>query len=311
MKKWNMTIEDKIDHEELIILYKAHCRKKRIFVLSMFMIIIVITLGAKFYLNSIDQSTKNKLELKINNNYYSYKDKTFYVPANQINEFDPYKCISSFNSYYKLTITIKNEEMFKRGISGSYDILFDFTSKQIKNRIKRTIIINDDICPVLVLSTDKIAINVSEMIDYLSYISSVSDNESELTLQDIKYDPIDTSKSGQYQIEFQVTDRANNMTSAVLTVDVIDFVISSDERLNNKVDEKPRNSIENKVIPRAKVTKVQERIFKLEDYSNIAVTEATAKQYGKDTCASGLANSWNCVPYSENGIVVGYKVTFE
>ncbi len=82
----------------------------------------------------------------------------------------------------------------------------------------------DEQAPELSLKYNRVQVPVSSDIDYLSYVEKSTDNQDGDMKDKVKYNEIDTSKAGQYQIEYTVQDQAGNETKKTLTVDVVHFI---------------------------------------------------------------------------------------
>ena len=76
----------------------------------------------------------------------------------------------------------------------------------------------DLISPVLILKQDKLIMYQGDEINYKSFIKEASDNlEGDLT-DKVKYTKIDTSKTGEFYIDYEVSDTASNIIKARLLV---------------------------------------------------------------------------------------------
>ena len=77
---------------------------------------------------------------------------------------------------------------------------------------------HDNVPPVLILKKDKITVYQDEEINYLSFIKSATDNLEGDLITKVKYDKVNTKKTGEYTIEYVVEDSAFNITKAKLKV---------------------------------------------------------------------------------------------
>ncbi len=77
---------------------------------------------------------------------------------------------------------------------------------------------NDEVAPILILKQDKITVYQGDEINYTSFIKEASDNlEGDLT-EKVTYEKIDTSKVGEYFLEYEVSDTASNITKARIQI---------------------------------------------------------------------------------------------
>lgn len=76
----------------------------------------------------------------------------------------------------------------------------------------------DLISPVLILKQDKLIMYQGDELNYKSFIKKASDNlEGDLT-DKVKYTTIDTSKTGEFYVDYEVSDSASNVIKARLLV---------------------------------------------------------------------------------------------
>lgn len=76
----------------------------------------------------------------------------------------------------------------------------------------------DLISPVLILKQDKLIMYQGDELNYKSFIKEASDNlEGDLT-DKVKYTTIDTSKTGEFYVDYEVSDSASNVIKARLLV---------------------------------------------------------------------------------------------
>lgn len=86
--------------------------------------------------------------------------------------------------------------------------------EQQEQEKQRQILEQDEVAPILILKQDKITIYKGDEINYESFIKEASDNlEGDITSK-VTYEKIDTNKVGDYYIEYEVSDTANNVTKA-------------------------------------------------------------------------------------------------
>lgn len=76
----------------------------------------------------------------------------------------------------------------------------------------------DLISPILILKQDKIIMYQGDELNYKAFIKKASDNlEGDLT-EKVKYTEIDTSKIGEFYVDYEVSDSASNTIKARLLV---------------------------------------------------------------------------------------------
>lgn len=113
-------------------------------------------------------------------------------------------------------------------VSSLTSVLFNY--KNIKRNIeiskeekeaqeaKETMLEQDLISPVLILKQDKLIMYQGDELNYKSFIKEASDNlEGDLT-DKVKYTKIDTSKTGEFYVDYEVSDTAGNVIKARLLV---------------------------------------------------------------------------------------------
>lgn len=76
----------------------------------------------------------------------------------------------------------------------------------------------DQVAPILMLTQDKVILYQGDELNYKSFIKEASDNlEGDLT-DKVSFETLDTSKLGEYYIDYEVSDIALNVTKARLKV---------------------------------------------------------------------------------------------
>ncbi len=185
--------------------------------------------------------------------------------------------------------------------------------------------------PVIELTVSEVHVTEgNENIDYNSFVKNA-------------YDPVDGNlkvkikkpkklKTGENQIVYSVQDKHKNKASAILKIYVDpkpeektppqNESSSNDEnsrkneksgndgkteKTNPKNDSSQRNET-SVSVPSTSVPMPSSRIFRIDSYGSIAAADKAAKDYGTSSCPAG--HTWNSTPYSENGVIIGYQVTF-
>lgn len=76
----------------------------------------------------------------------------------------------------------------------------------------------DEVAPILILTQDKVIMYQGDELNYKAFIKEASDNlEGNLT-DKVIYNELDINKSGEYVVEYEVSDTALNTTKAELQV---------------------------------------------------------------------------------------------
>ena len=101
--------------------------------------------------------------------------------------------------------------------------------------------VTDELSPIITLSSEEIEIEQNSDFDAQSYISSVSDNYDELTIEDVEIDEnVNTKETGDYEAIYTITDSNNNTSSTTLIVHV------TSPQSNTENEEKETNEESNK-----------------------------------------------------------------
>lgn len=110
-----------------------------------------------------------------------------------------------------LTSVLFNYKNIKRNIEISKE-------EKEEQEAKETMLKQDLISPVLILKQDKLIMYQGDELNYKSFIKEASDNlEGDLT-DKVKYTKIDTSKTGEFYVDYEVSDIAGNVIKARLLV---------------------------------------------------------------------------------------------
>lgn len=110
-----------------------------------------------------------------------------------------------------LTSVLFNYKNIKRNIEIAKE-------EQVKKARKEEMLKQDLISPVLILKQDKLIMYQGDELNYKSFIKEATDNlEGDLTDR-VKYTKIDTSKTGEFYVDYEVSDSASNVIKARLLV---------------------------------------------------------------------------------------------
>lgn len=110
-----------------------------------------------------------------------------------------------------LTSVLFNYKNIKRNIEIAKE-------DQVEKERKEEMLKQDLISPVLILKQDKLIMYQGDELNYKSFIKEATDNlEGDLTDR-VKYTKIDTSKTGEFYVDYEVSDSASNVINARLLV---------------------------------------------------------------------------------------------
>lgn len=110
-----------------------------------------------------------------------------------------------------LTSVLFNYKNIKRNIEIAKE-------EQVEKERKEEILKQDLISPILILKQDKLIMYQGDELNYKSFIKEATDNlEGDLTDR-VKYTKIDTSKTGEFYVDYEVSDSASNVIKARLLV---------------------------------------------------------------------------------------------
>ena len=110
-----------------------------------------------------------------------------------------------------LTSVLFNYKNIKRNIEIAKE-------EQVEKERKEEMLKQDLISPVLILKPDKLIMYQGDELYYKSFIKEATDNlEGDLTDR-VKYTKIDTSKTGEFYVDYEVSDSASNVINARLLV---------------------------------------------------------------------------------------------
>jgi len=166
---------------------------------------------------------------------------------------------------------------------------------------------NDEISPVLELEKENDEIEVNTKIDYKKYIKTATDNIDGDLLDQVKYNQIDTSKIGDYEIVYYVFDSSNNMTQKILKITIFE---KEEEQSVPEIPKQPSEEKNNtstppkKENPKPEVKEPTVKYFMFTDgYTMGNVVEVCAEELKKS------GRSGRCLPITdEKGIYLGMKL---
>lgn len=83
---------------------------------------------------------------------------------------------------------------------------------------EEAVYLEDCVAPVLILSQDKLVSYKGDEINYLSFVKSATDNLEGDLKDKVIYNEVDINEIGEYDVIYEVQDRASNTTLAKLHV---------------------------------------------------------------------------------------------
>ena len=81
----------------------------------------------------------------------------------------------------------------------------------------------DKTAPALELTKTRVQVGVNSQVDYQSYIQKAIDEVDGDLISAVQYNEIDTSKTGQYEVQYTVKDESGNESKQTLLVDVVKY----------------------------------------------------------------------------------------
>lgn len=169
--------------------------------------------------------------------------------------------------------------------------------------------------PVLELTVDNIDIEINQELDYKAYIKVAKDNVDGDLKDKVMFNKIDVSKVGLFEVVYYVFDSSNNMTQAILTINIKEppkqeeiqesNTIANQPEENNSVNQTENSSSLNEKSEQENTNKEPAvKYFMFEDGYNMGnVVEACASELKKS------GRSGRCLPITDdNGIYLGMKL---
>lgn len=96
---------------------------------------------------------------------------------------------------------------------------FEFQKQAEAERLKEeAVYLEDCVAPILILSQDKLISYKGDEINYISFVKSATDNLEGDLINKVIYNEIDVNEIGEYDVIYEVQDRASNTTLAKLHV---------------------------------------------------------------------------------------------
>lgn len=218
---------------------------------------------------------------------------------------------------------------------GKQKVIFTLNNKY---KYPITIRVKDTKKPRIISFVDKITITEGDNFKIKNIDYDVLDNYSKSENINTKVVSNFKNKAGFYSAFIEAKDEAGNYAKKEIVIEVKEKMkepepikevpkIENKSNTPNKVNISNKESVTNKpqqsqpkpqprpVQPQisrpTSNASAQTRIFRIRDYGySIASCERAAKEYGRSVMNAGGANGYQCLPASENGQIVGYRVVF-
>ncbi len=168
--------------------------------------------------------------------------------------------------------------------------------------------------PILELTVDHLDIEINQELNYSDYIKVAKDNVDGDLKDKVMFNKIDVSKVGTFEVVYYVFDSSNNMTQAILTINIKEppkkveepqesNIPSNKPEENNTSNKNPTISNNKPEQENAKKEPIV-KYFMFEDGYNMGnVVEACASELKKS------GRSGRCLPITDdNGIYLGMKL---
>lgn len=168
--------------------------------------------------------------------------------------------------------------------------------------------------PILELTVDHIDIEINQELNYSDYIKVAKDNVDGDLKDKVMFNKIDVSKAGTFEVVYYVFDSSNNMTQAILTINIKEPPKDVEEpQESNTPPNKPEENNSSNKNPTNPNNKPEQgntkqepvvKYFMFEDGYNMGnVVEACASELKKS------GRSGRCLPITDdNGIYLGMKL---
>lgn len=92
--------------------------------------------------------------------------------------------------------------------------------KELERIQEEQILLEDSVPPILILSQDKLISYKGDKINYLSFVESATDNLEGDLKDKVTYQEIDINKIGDYEVVYEVQDKASNITKVSLHITI-------------------------------------------------------------------------------------------
>ncbi|MCD8027998.1 MAG: DUF5011 domain-containing protein [Erysipelotrichaceae bacterium] len=212
---------------------------------------------------------------------------------------------------------------------GNYTVTYKLSNKVKSKEVHLIIHVYDDVCPVINLSTHSITITEGDDIEPSDYIVSVNDNIDGDIQDSINIESnVECNTAGNYDITYSVSDAAGNESNDSIKVTVekkkegstssnsnsssssSSSTNSSSSSNTNSSSSSNTNSSSSSSSSSTKSVTATDKIFYFESVGDASYIYNEAKSYAQAAVNSGKANGYEITPYQQDGVNVGYKVSF-
>lgn len=283
--------------------------KKNIIFSAVCVAVLILIAGAGYYFNE-KQKAYDQLYLDFKETEESY----------EIQKMDPIKFIAGTNAKDVTFPKINPKEV---GEHTYVYVVYDSWGNNKEYVLKLNF--EDPYKPYIILTQNEVYITEGETLDYKSFVSQAMDPvDGNLKVKIKKPKKLEI---GENHVSYTVQDKHKNKAYAVLKVYVnpkpeeketqpeenkTERNNSADERTEVK-KEKRQSTAETQASsgsPSSSTSTAMpaSKIFRIDQYGSIAAADGAATSYGQSNCPAG--HTWSSSPYSENGAIVGYLVTF-
>lgn len=108
-------------------------------------------------------------------------------------------------------------------------------------QVQDEVVVEDTEKPIITLKAKQISIYQNDTINYSEYIESAIDNKDGNITQNIKYNTIDTSQIGEFEIIYSVQDEAKNEATEKIQVIIIEKKDENTETASSTNSNKKEN----------------------------------------------------------------------
>ena len=287
--------------------------KKNIIFSAVCVAVLILIAGAGYYFNE-KQKAYDQLYLDFKETEESY----------EIQKMDPIKFIAGTNAK-----DIDFPEIDPKEVGEHTYVYVARDSWNNKKEYVLKLNFEDPYKPYIILTQNEIYITEGETLDYKSFVSQAMDPvDGNLKVKIKKPKKLEI---GENHVSYTVQDKHKNKAYAVLKVYVNpkpEETPSQNESNRNNENSRKKEKSENSgktektnpendsvqrneasvSVPSSSVPMPSSRIFRIDQYGSIAAADKAAKDYGTSSCPAG--HTWSSTPYSQNGVIIGYQVTF-
>ena len=297
-------------------------RLKRIIITFVAAAFIVTTLTAAYWKRETIRLLFARMDLEL-------VGKEATIGTSELSHIDYMRFIRHYDHQYRLTLP-------KNRIStvGSYQLEYGL-SNEVKTTHRYIILrVRDDEAPALKLKENSLTMTEGDSFNAMDHVRSANDNIDGNVMSRVKASGgIDTSRTGSYRIDYEVSDKAGNKSHEQLSVSVqpkpqpqpqSNPQVQAQQGSRKTVQEAPSRKAERSVQQGSTAkagtpsvssgslrTTAQPRTFSFSTSSDMNATYRNAIAYAQQEMNAGRARSYNVTPIQgPDGIYTGYRVTF-